>query len=97
MRSFNFLILIHCSTGFSVFVIKEDVQEIDNIKLTDNTAGSSEGSGPYGSGHSGSGLASSYSLSMTNQEDKYPAELIVREPISKTGFRFIFRQNEPPF
>ena len=75
MRSFHFLVLIHYSLTFSIFFIKEEPQNVESI------SGSSEHvvSEASSSGESGSG----YLESMTSEVDKYPTELVVRDPLFK--------------
>ena len=75
MRSFHFLALIYYSLTFSIFVIKEEHQNVDNI------SGSSEHviSEASSSGESGSGSLES----VTSEVDKYPKELVVRDPLFK--------------
>ena len=71
MRSF--LVLIHYSLTFSIFIIKEEPQNVDNI------SGSSEVTESSGSGESGSGSRES----LASEEKRYPMELVVRGSIPK--------------
>ena len=71
MRSLHFLVLIHYSLTFSIFAIKEEPQDVDNI------SGSSEVSA------SGSGDLGSGSLESVTSENRYPTELVVRHSLSK--------------
>ena len=93
MRSFNFLLLIQYSLNFSIFVIKEDTLEtenhkklaarnisLENSKNSEILDASASGSGESGSGHL---------EPVASQEDRYPAELIVRDafPLCEHGYK----------
>ena len=81
MRSF--LVLIHYSLTFSIFVIKEEAQNVDNI------SGSSEVSA------SGSGDLGSGSLESVTSETRYPTELVVRDSLSKCEYGYTGKSRVP--
>ena len=93
MRSSIFLLLIQYSLNFSIFVIKEDTLEtenhkklaarnisLENSKNSEISEASASGSGESGSGHL---------EPVVSQEDRYPAELIVRDafPSCQHGYK----------